>query len=79
MIAETERHAGHADIVRELIDGAIGQRPDSRNLDTEFDWTAHRARLETAARDAGGSTPQSTRANWGSIANGSGPAGMSSR
>ncbi len=57
MIAENERHAGHADIVRELIDGAIGQRPDSPNLDTEFDWTAHRARLETAARDAGGSTP----------------------
>ena len=24
MIAETHRHAGHADIVRELIDGAAG-------------------------------------------------------
>ncbi len=24
MIAETDRHAGHADIVRELIDGAAG-------------------------------------------------------
>lgn len=24
MIAETQRHAGHADIVRELVDGAIG-------------------------------------------------------
>jgi uncharacterized damage-inducible protein DinB len=27
MIAETQRHAGHADIVRELIDGAVGTRP----------------------------------------------------
>jgi hypothetical protein len=52
MIAETERHAGHADIVRELIDGAIGQRPDNANLDAAFDWATHRARLEQAARDA---------------------------
>src|ERR1700760_2202622 len=29
MIAETERHAGHADIVRELIDGATGVRADN--------------------------------------------------
>jgi hypothetical protein len=27
MIEETARHAGHADIVRELIDGAIGDHP----------------------------------------------------
>jgi Protein of unknown function (DUF664) len=26
MIDETARHAGHADIIRELIDGAIGDR-----------------------------------------------------
>jgi hypothetical protein len=26
VIAETHRHAGHADIVRELIDGAVGLR-----------------------------------------------------
>lgn len=26
VIAETHRHAGHADIVRELIDGAVGRR-----------------------------------------------------
>jgi hypothetical protein len=32
VIAETERHAGHADIVRELIDGAAGLRPDNDNL-----------------------------------------------
>ncbi|MCP3802187.1 DinB family protein [Allokutzneria sp. A3M-2-11 16] len=28
MIAETHRHAGHADIVRELIDGAVGRLKD---------------------------------------------------
>jgi hypothetical protein len=27
MIEETARHAGHADIVRELIDGATGYLP----------------------------------------------------
>ncbi|HEX4251595.1 MAG TPA: DinB family protein [Pseudonocardia sp.] len=27
MISETHRHAGHADIVRELVDGAVGARP----------------------------------------------------
>ena len=32
MIAETNRHAGHADIVRELIDGAKGLRSDNSNL-----------------------------------------------
>ena len=29
MIAETHRHAGHADVVRELIDGAAGLRADN--------------------------------------------------
>ena len=29
MIEETARHAGHLDIVRELIDGATGDHPDS--------------------------------------------------
>jgi uncharacterized protein DUF664 len=32
VIAETHRHAGHADIVRELIDGAAGLRPGHDNL-----------------------------------------------
>lgn len=32
VIAETHRHAGHADIVRELIDGAAGMRPGNDNL-----------------------------------------------
>ena len=32
VIAETHRHAGHADIVRELIDGATGLRRDNPNM-----------------------------------------------
>jgi hypothetical protein len=32
VIAETNRHAGHADIVRELIDGAAGHRQGNDNL-----------------------------------------------
>ncbi|HEY7626337.1 MAG TPA: DUF664 domain-containing protein, partial [Ilumatobacteraceae bacterium] len=28
MVEETARHAGHADIIRELIDGATGYRQD---------------------------------------------------
>jgi hypothetical protein len=54
MIAETDRHAGHADILRELIDGSVGMRADNANLDVQFDWVAYRSRLEQAARDAGG-------------------------
>lgn len=56
MIAETHRHAGHADIVRELIDGAAGLAAANSNLadgDTEW-WAGYRDRVEQAARQAGG-------------------------
>jgi uncharacterized damage-inducible protein DinB len=55
MIAETHRHVGHADIVRESIDGAAGLRADNDNL-AEGDaawWADYRERLEAAARAAG--------------------------
>jgi len=57
MIAETDRHGGHADIVRELIDGAAGLRADNSNLPDEDPdwWTAYRDRIEQAARAAAGS------------------------
>jgi hypothetical protein len=32
VIAETHRHAGHADIVRELIDGEVGLGAGNSNL-----------------------------------------------
>lgn len=55
MIAETHRHAGHADIVRELIDGQAGVRRNGSNLpsgDRQW-WENYRERVERAARDAG--------------------------
>jgi uncharacterized damage-inducible protein DinB len=51
---ETHRHAGHADIVRELVDGSAGLLQGNENLppgDAAW-WDAHRARVETAARAA---------------------------
>jgi hypothetical protein len=54
MIAETDRHAGQADIVRELIDGATGLRQGNDNMapgDQEW-WESYRSRLERAAREA---------------------------
>jgi hypothetical protein len=51
MIAETHRHAGHADIVRELVDGAAGMRKGNENL-PEADqawWQNYHARLSNLA------------------------------
>ncbi len=56
MIAETHRHAGHADIVRELVDGSVGLRLDNDNMppgDAEW-WKQFHGRLERVAREAGG-------------------------
>jgi hypothetical protein len=54
VLAETNRHAGHADVVRELVDGAVGLRPDRDNMpDRDSDWwKSYRERLEQAARAA---------------------------
>jgi uncharacterized damage-inducible protein DinB len=52
VIAETHRHAGHADLVRELIDGEVGLRADNGNLpdgDAVW-WLDYRERLEQIAR-----------------------------
>ncbi len=53
---ETHRHAGHADILRELIDGSVGLRRTSTNVPAldEGWWLQHHARLEQIARDATG-------------------------
>ena len=52
MIAETHRHAGHADIVRELIDGQVGARADNDNMapGDEAWWKSYRAKLEQSAQ-----------------------------
>jgi Protein of unknown function (DUF664) len=46
MVAETAQHAGHADIVRELIDGTGG--PDQDAID-ESTWREYLTQVQTAA------------------------------
>ena len=46
MVAETAQHAGHADIVRELIDGKGG--PDQDTID-ESTWREYIAQVQAAA------------------------------
>jgi hypothetical protein len=56
VLTETGRHAGHADILREQLDGAVGSHPGSTALggrDAGF-WERHRARIERAATHPGG-------------------------
>ena len=55
VIAETQRHAGHADVVRELIDGSAGLRAGNDNLPVvdEAWWQAYRERLDRVAQEAG--------------------------
>ena len=56
VISDTQRHAGHADIVRELIDGSVGylQGKDNMPPGDQAWWEGHRDRLERAAREADG-------------------------
>jgi uncharacterized damage-inducible protein DinB len=56
VIAETNRHGGQADIVRELIDGAAGLRQGVSNMPPgdQVWWDSYRNRLERAAREAAG-------------------------
>jgi hypothetical protein len=54
VLAETSRHAGHADILREQLDGSAGMRADSSNLPAHDEqwWSDYRAQVEAAARAA---------------------------
>ncbi|WP_324650117.1 DinB family protein [Georgenia sp. H159] len=55
VLAETSRHAGHADIVREQIDGAAGLRVGATNLPGggEQWWADYVAKLRRVAEAAG--------------------------
>ena len=52
MLDETARHAGHMDIVRELIDGAVGRYAGDGNIIVGYDWAAYGERVEAGAREA---------------------------
>jgi hypothetical protein len=57
VLTETSRHAGHADILREQLDGSTGTAAGSANShrDPAF-WQAYRAGIERAAKAAAGLT-----------------------
>jgi uncharacterized damage-inducible protein DinB len=48
VISDTTRHAGHADILREGIDGAAGLRVAATNL-PDVDWSSYVSRLTAVA------------------------------
>ncbi len=57
-IAETSRHAGHADILREELDGAVGTNATKRPSEDDVAfWSGQRAKIERAARAAAGLSP----------------------
>jgi uncharacterized damage-inducible protein DinB len=49
VIYDLARHAGHADIMREEYDGAIGWQRENSNLPDAFDWPAYVAKLTKIA------------------------------
>jgi hypothetical protein len=54
VLTETTRHAGHADILREQLDGLTGvsaEDSDELGRDAAF-WESRRAEIERAARVA---------------------------
>jgi hypothetical protein len=58
VLTETNRHAGHADILREQLDGAVGTDAESsaqHRRDRTF-WEHHRAKIERAAKAAAADT-----------------------
>ena len=54
--AETQRHAGHADIIREFIDGSAGllDGHDNLRMSDSTAWRRYRDQIEAAARLADG-------------------------
>jgi hypothetical protein len=53
LIAETARHAGHADILREQLDGGVGMNAENSNLPdlTPAQWARHVENLRRIAED----------------------------
>ncbi|MEL6894049.1 MAG: DUF664 domain-containing protein, partial [Actinomycetota bacterium] len=51
LIVETARHAGHMDVVRELIDGRAGRHDGDPSMPgtDDIDWPAYRARVDAEA------------------------------
>ncbi|MFJ8613592.1 DinB family protein [Streptomyces sp. NPDC093675] len=52
VLGESNRHAGHADILREGVDGRTGMRPEHEKQIDEEARAAYYAKIEQAARSA---------------------------
>ncbi|MEV4517125.1 DinB family protein [Dactylosporangium sp. NPDC049525] len=57
MLTETSRHAGHADILREQLDGATGAAAGATPQRDPASWQAQRAEIERAATAAATTRP----------------------
>jgi hypothetical protein len=60
VLTETHRHAGHADILREQLDGSVGfdtETISSAPTDADF-WETHRATIEQSAKEADPDFPE---------------------
>ncbi|WP_282687087.1 MULTISPECIES: DinB family protein [unclassified Streptomyces] len=57
VLGETVRHAGHADILREGLDGRTGLRPEHEKPIDEEARAAYRAKIERAAAGSAASAP----------------------
>ncbi|MEU9700994.1 DinB family protein [Streptomyces sp. NPDC047981] len=55
VLGESNRHAGHADILREGLDGRTGMRPEHESRIDEEARAAYCAKIERAARSAASS------------------------
>ena len=59
LAVEVARHAGHADVVREPIDGSVRMTAATPNLPERSpeQWAARREKIEAAARSWSGAAP----------------------
>ncbi|TIC86754.1 DinB family protein [Nocardioides sp. GY 10113] len=53
VITDLSRHAGHADVIREQIDGSVGMTASGTNIPDGVDWSAYRAKLTRIAEGFG--------------------------
>ncbi|MEV4538929.1 DinB family protein [Asanoa sp. NPDC049518] len=68
VLQETTRHAGHADILREQLDGRTGVRPEHEEQIDTAAREAYRAKIERAAQEsAGGSCHAGLRDGHGAV------------
>lgn len=52
VLYDLSRHAGHADLMRETIDGAIGWQRNNTNIPDGYDWPAYVVKLTALAEHA---------------------------